>query len=578
MLKCVKLHRRRVSSAAAFAPLRSRHDMRSSARGVTRGRDPALCSDAEELFRSAVSAVLPLGMVRRSLRVEGGDTLSAGGRRFPLRRNVTVVGFGKAALGMGRAAEELLGRHVVRGALSVPVGAQESLRQAGKTEMLLQPDTKLRVFEGALNNLPDEGSLEAARYIQRLVEPLRPSDLLLILISGGGSALLPAPVPPVSLQEKQEVTRLLATRGAAIGELNAVRRGLSLLKGGGLARLARPAQVVTLILSDVVGDPLEAIASGPTVRNPTTPSDCLDVLGRYELLGRVAPSVLHHLSHLPSPRSDDDDDLSHVLNLVVGSSGLALEEACAHAARLGYEPLALSRSVTGDVADAAEFYSRLIAYACRRLRSRGGPTGGGDAEGAEDEVDEVEEVEEAERLKEAATRCGVGDLSMEALADTVAIAARRRGGRLCVACGGETTVSVRGDGRGGRNQELALRVARRLGGLRQTQPIQSPLGPGAAPSDVGDAGDTVDATRGCSAVFLSAGTDGQDGPTPAAGALAWPSLVAEARAAGADVENALRRNDSFGFYSALGEGLVVTGLTGTNVMDVQLVLVRPRQP
>ncbi|CAN0116555.1 glycerate kinase isoform X1 [Lampetra fluviatilis] len=571
MLKCVRLHRRCVSSAAAFAPLRSRHDMRPSAGGVTPGRNPTLCSDAEELFRSAVSAVLPLGMVRRSLRVEGGDTLSAGGRRFPLRHNVTVVGFGKAALGMGRAAEELLGRHVVRGALSVPVGAQESLRQAGKTEMLLQPDTKLRVFEGALNNLPDEGSLEAARYIQRLVEALRPSDLLLVLISGGGSALLPAPVPPVSLQEKQEVTRLLATRGAAIGELNAVRRGLSLLKGGGLARLARPAQVVTLILSDVVGDPLEAIASGPTVRNPTTPSHCLDVLGRYELLGRVAPSVLHHLSHPPSPRSDDDD-LSHVLNLIVGSSGLALQEACAHAARLGYEPLALSRSVTGDVADAAEFYSRLIAYACRRLRSRGGPTGGGDAE------DEVDEVEEAERLKEAAARCGVDDLSTEALAGTVAMAARRRGGRLCVACGGETTVSVGGDGRGGRNQELALHVARRLGGLRQTQPIQSPLGPVAAPSGVGDVGNAVDATRGCSAVFLSAGTDGQDGPTPAAGALAWPSLVAEARAAGADVEEALRRNDSFGFYSALGEGLVVTGLTGTNVMDVQLVLVQPRQP
>ncbi|XP_078711897.1 glycerate kinase isoform X2 [Lampetra fluviatilis] len=376
---------------------------------------------------------------------------------------------------------------------------------------------------------------------------------------------------PGRQNEKQEVTRLLATRGAAIGELNAVRRGLSLLKGGGLARLARPAQVVTLILSDVVGDPLEAIASGPTVRNPTTPSHCLDVLGRYELLGRVAPSVLHHLSHPPSPRSDDDD-LSHVLNLIVGSSGLALQEACAHAARLGYEPLALSRSVTGDVADAAEFYSRLIAYACRRLRSRGGPTGGGDAE------DEVDEVEEAERLKEAAARCGVDDLSTEALAGTVAMAARRRGGRLCVACGGETTVSVGGDGRGGRNQELALHVARRLGGLRQTQPIQSPLGPVAAPSGVGDVGNAVDATRGCSAVFLSAGTDGQDGPTPAAGALAWPSLVAEARAAGADVEEALRRNDSFGFYSALGEGLVVTGLTGTNVMDVQLVLVQPRQP
>uniref|UniRef100_A0A8B9TJZ3 Glycerate kinase n=1 Tax=Anas platyrhynchos TaxID=8839 RepID=A0A8B9TJZ3_ANAPL len=193
-------------------------------------------------------------------------------------------------------------------------------------EMLLKPHSRIQVIEGARNNLPDPEALRGAGAIQELAQGLTADDLLLVLISGGGSALLPAPIPPILLEEKEKLTKMLASRGAAIQELNTVRKTLSLLKGGGLARLAYPAQVVSLILSDVIGDPLDIIASGPTAASSHSVQDCLQVLAKYNLLQSLPESVETVLSSSPSKRAAPED-YSHVCNVIIGSNALALDEA-----------------------------------------------------------------------------------------------------------------------------------------------------------------------------------------------------------------------------------------------------------
>ncbi|XP_010223209.1 PREDICTED: glycerate kinase [Tinamus guttatus] len=221
--------------------------------------------------------------------------------------------------------------------------------------MLLRPHSRIRVMEGAKDNLPDQEALRAGGAIRELAEALGADDLLLVLISGGGSALLPAPRPPVLLEEKQELTRLLASRGATIQELNTVRKALSLLKGGGLARLAYPAQVVSLILSDVIGDPLDVIASGPTAASSHSVQDCLRVLDKYELLTSLPRSVETVLSSSPA-KPTAPEDYSHVFNVIIGSNALALAEAKRRAEELGYVAVVLSAAVCGDVDRVAALY------------------------------------------------------------------------------------------------------------------------------------------------------------------------------------------------------------------------------
>uniref|UniRef100_A0A8B9NWY0 Glycerate kinase n=1 Tax=Apteryx owenii TaxID=8824 RepID=A0A8B9NWY0_APTOW len=275
-------------------------------------------------------------MLKRAvtLRADGCPQLLVKGRAFPVKGNLYLVGFGKAVLGMAAAAEEILGEHLI---LSAP----------GR-DMLLRPHSRIEVIEGARNNLPDQEALRGAGAIRELAEGLTADDLLLVLISGGGSALLPAPTPPVLLEEKEKLTKMLASRGAAIQELNTVRKALSLLKGGGLARLAYPAQVVSLILSDVIGDPLDVIASGPTAASSHSVQDCLQILDKYKLLTSLPKSVETVLSSSPaSPTSLED--YSHVFNVIIGSNTLALDEAKRQAEDLGYATLVLSAAICGEV-------------------------------------------------------------------------------------------------------------------------------------------------------------------------------------------------------------------------------------
>ncbi|XP_036990622.2 glycerate kinase [Artibeus jamaicensis] len=491
----------------------------------------ALAEHAQKLFESTIAAVLPGPMMRRALSLDpGSGQLKIRDRSFQLRQNLYLVGFGKAVLGMAAAAEELLGKHLVQGVISVPKGIRAAMEYTGKQEMLLKSHSHVQVFEGAEDNLPDHDALRAAFAIQQLAESLTADDLLLVLISGGGSALLPAPIPPVTLEEKQTLTKLLAARGATIQELNTIRKALSQLKGGGLAQAAYPAQVISLILSDVVGDPVDVIASGPTVASVHNVQDCLHILNRYGLRAALPRSVKTVLAQADSdPRGPHT--CGHVLNVIIGSNALALAEAQRQAEALGYRAVVLSAAMQGNVKSVAHFYGLLaqVAGAHLTLPSTGAP------------------VEEGEQLHELAAELQLPDLQLKEALEVVVGAE----GPVCMLAGGEPTVQLQGSGKGGRNQELALRVAAELG--------RRPLGP-------------VDV------LFLSGGTDGRDGPTEAAGAWIMPELAHQAAAEGLDVATFLAHNDSHTFFHRFqgGTHLLYTGLTGTNVMDVHFLFLKPR--
>ncbi|XP_077428500.1 glycerate kinase [Vanacampus margaritifer] len=491
-------------------------------------RKMSLDSRAREVFAAAVEAVQPDIAVQQSLERQGDSVEVVGsGRKFTLRNNVHVVGFGKAVLGMATEAERILGDHFVGGVISVPHGIQQTLRQHGKHHLLLKERSRIQVMEGAQHNLPDADSQKAAECIARLARALTEKDLLLVLISGGGSALLPAPVSPITLHEKLDITRKLAAAGATIQELNTVRRAFSKLKGGGLAQCAHPAQVVALILSDVIGDPLDLIASGPTVRGPVCREEVLAVLERYGLLDSPSASVKEVLGRLHPRQEDEIEEAGHVLNVVIGSNSVALQHAGRRALELGFHPIVLSPGVCGDVRSVSRLYGLLARFACSRQENSS---------------------ELAAELLKLGPEVGVETRDLRRVMQSLDQAHSQARGATCVLAGGEPTVELSGKGRGGRNQELAMRVGLELRGLQP--PLDSP-------------------------VFLSGGTDGQDGPTEAAGAVTDASLYGDAQKQELDVVSFLKNNDSFTFFSRLsgGRNLVVPGLTCTNVMDVHILLI-----
>ncbi|KTF91008.1 hypothetical protein cypCar_00028204 [Cyprinus carpio] len=444
------------------------HPLRVSLASLCSRSMSSLDTRARAVFSAAVEGVQPDIVVRRSLE-RHGDKLLVGGQSFTLTNNLYLVGFGKAVLGMAAEAERIVGDHLIKGVVSVP--------------------------------------------------------------HGGGSALLPAPAPPMSLQEKQDVTRKLAAAGATIQELNTVRRALSLLKGGGLAQCANPAQVVALILSDVIGDPLDLIASGPTVRSNSKPEEVWDILDRYKLSGSLPSSVKEVLRpHYRSQVKEQPEEVKdHVLNVVIGSNTIALECASRKAVELGLRPVILSPGVCGDVRSVSRLYGVLSRFAC---------------------CPEKEPPPElAAEILQLGPEVGVESWDL-CRTMNVLVEERKEGwGATCLLAGGEPTVQLTGKGRGGRNQELALRVGLEL---------------------------SSDEVK-CGAVFLSGGTDGQDGPTEAAGAVTDGELMEEATSQGLDIDGFLTNNDSFTFFSQLSEGrrLLMPGLTGTNVMDVHVMLLPP---
>jgi hydroxypyruvate reductase len=347
--------------------------------------------DLREILAAGLAAADPADAVRRSLRVDGGS-ISAGGRTFEAG-SVTVVAAGKAAGPMAKAAVELLGDRV-SGGIVVTKNDHEPGPGVLETVFASHPE-------------PDERGVEAARKVQRLAESLGEGDLLLALVSGGASALLADPEPPIEIADLQRLTGDLLKSGADIGEINAVRKHVSTLKGGGLVRLASPAPTVALLLSDVVGDEPSSIASGLTAPDPTTLDDARSVLRRYEI--EAPQSIAEHLRDAEENPGPDDPVFENAVSVVCGGGRTAAEAAARKAGELGYTPLLLTTTLTGDALGAASMYAAIV----REVLASGNPV---------------------------AAPCAV-------------------------VSGGEATVVVRGGGKGGPNEEFSLALAVELDGV-----------------------------------------------------------------------------------------------------------------
>ncbi len=450
-------------------------------RGLTRDLpelDLERRSQAMEILGAALAAADPVEAVSRSVSLEG-DALRVGSEILELGRSgrIVVVGGGKAGSPMSQALERVLGERIAAGLVSVKYGYGPSARLR-----------RIRVREAG-HPVPDREGVEATRGMLELMEGLSPQDVVICLISGGGSALMALPNPGIELGDIQTLTQSLLASGATINEINAVRKHLSQVKGGNLARRAHPARVVSLILSDVVGDPLDVIASGPTVPDPTTFLDAYGVLEKYDLVGRSPEPVVRWLRegaegiHPDTPK-EGDPILESVHNRIVGSNRLASLAAAARAKELEFNALVVSTYVEGEARE-------------------------------------------------------VGKVAA-ALAKETAIYDSPLVRPACYVLGGETTVTLRGEGKGGRNQELALAAALALEGWKDV-------------------------------MVVAAATDGTDGPTDATGAIATGSTAIRARRSGLEPWAHLVNNDAYHFFEGLGE-LLLSGPTNTNVNDLMLVL------
>jgi len=432
---------------------------------------------ARQIFAAALRAADAGQCVRRALALDG-DGLRILDQPYPLKTEarLLVIGAGKATPAMAAAAEEILGGRISAGAINTKYGHTLPLSRIITAE--------------CGHPLPDQAGVEGTERMLGLLEDLSPDDLVLCLFSGGGSALMPAPASGLTLADKQATTGALLACGAPIEEINAFRKHLSKAKGGQLARLASPARVVSLLISDVIGDRLDTIASGPTHPDATTFGYCLDLVERYQLRGQLPGVVLGHLEagaagQEPETPKEGDPCFSRTRTGVAGSNALAIEAAEAEARALGYQTLVLSSRIAGENREVAGVHVAIAQEVCASGRPLAPPA--------------------------------------------------------CIISGGETTVTLCGKGKGGRNQEFALAAALHLDGWDRI-------------------------------TCLCGGTDGTDGPTDAAGAFAEGGTVQRARQLGFSAAAHLRENDAYPFFAALGD-LLLTGPTGTNVMDLRLFLV-----
>ncbi len=431
---------------------------------------------ARQIWEAALAAANPATCIRKFLQLNE-NVLTAGDKQFEIRGRVIVVGAGKPSAGMAQVVEEILGSHITDGLIVTKYGHALPVR-------------RMKLVEAA-HPIPDKAGVDAVHEIRELLRGLTKDDVVLVLISGGGSALWPAPAGGITLEEKQEVTGQLLRAGATIRELNAVRKHLSAIKGGQLARWASPARVISLIMSDVIGDPIDFIASGPTAPDTTTFSDALSIIQKYGV--HVPEAVRERLQEgvrgeVPETPKPGDPVFTSVDNYVIANNRLLVDAAAGKARELLFNTLILSTEIEGEAKDIGSFFAAIT----RETARTGNP------------------------VQPAA----------------------------CILGAGETTVTVRGHGSGGRNQEMALAWAISI----------------------------ADRPFSGQACFGSVASDGTDGPTTAAGGLVDPFTCARAIQLGFVPQKFLRTNDSSNFLKATGD-LIVTGPTDTNLMDLQILLV-----
>ncbi|MEM2050100.1 MAG: glycerate kinase [Thermoproteota archaeon] len=426
-------------------------------------------NDVLEILEEGLRASDPKKSVEETLERISGDIEAA--------ERVFVIGFGKASASMAEACEEKIGERIVDGAIIIPENVDAKRLR------------RIRVLKGT-HPTPSEASVESARRLISICQGLTRRDLVICLISGGGSSLLTLPAEGVTLEEKKTATDILLKSGAEIKEVNTVRKHLSSVKGGQLIKFLKPAKVVSLILSDIVGDPVEYIASGPTSPDPSTFRDAYNIILKYGLMGKLPRSIVERIERgvrgeIPETPKPGDEVFKNVKNIIVLNNMKALTAMERKAAELGYNTLVLTSFMEGEAREAGRFLCAII----KQIATYDSP------------------------VKKPA----------------------------CLIVGGETTVTVKGRGKGGRNQELALSVLTNCNGLKNF-------------------------------VFASIGSDGIDGYTDAAGAIADFSTLENAFNKGLNPEVFLEDNDSYNFFKQT-DGLIFTGPTGTNVNDFTITVI-----
>lgn len=433
--------------------------------------------DAFAIFQAALNAVNPETLVHNAIALNG-DNLLVDGSAYSIKEinRIFVLGAGKASVRMAKALESLLGSFITDGAIITKYGYFEPLK-------------KIEVIEAG-HPLPDEAGLKGSKKIIDLATKAEESDLILFLISGGGSALFIQPCPGISLENKRKLTSLLLSCGATIHEINAIRKHISQIKGGKFARLIYPATAINLILSDVIGDDPSIIASGPMAPDSSTFAECWSILEKYGITEKIPSSIIRHLQkglkgQAKETARQGEASLKKVKIIIIGNNRLAIKEAEKKAESLGYKSIILSSFISGEAREAARFHCAIA----KEILSSGNP---------------------------------------------VAPPA-------CVISGGEVTVTLRGNGKGGRSQELALAAALEMSNWKNI-------------------------------VAFCAGTDGTDGPTEAAGAIADNHSIKNAMEKGLDANEYLANNNSYHFFQQLND-LIITNPTYTNVMDLYLFLI-----
>jgi len=440
-----------------------------------------MCIEAREIFLSSLEAVDPYAAVKHSVRIAGNKLILGAEKQDTTELDLTkydrvfLVGGGKATAPMARAVEDLFGRKIHKGIINVKYGYTEEL-------------SLTRIIEAG-HPLPDSNGVEGTKRIIALLKKCGKKDLIFSLISGGGSALLPLPAGDITLSEKLKITSSLMACGATIDEINAVRKHISSVKGGQMAKAAYPATTINLILSDVVGNKMDVIASGPFVPDSSTFNDAWEILKKYNLKNIPATILAHLKAGMKGQVSEtpkaDEPFFSSVHSLIVASNTLALKAASKKARELGYKTMILSSMIEGDTTHVAHVHSAIA----REIIQTGNPIPS----------------------------------------------------PACILSGGETTVTIKGKGLGGRNQEFALVAA-------------------------------MDIAEAENIVILSGDSDGTDGPTDAAGAIADATTLSRAMNMGLNPSHFLANNDSYHFFQKLGD-LLITGPTNTNVMDLRIMLV-----
>ena len=437
----------------------------------------AMRNHASRIFYKALEVVEPGAAVKRYCRLDG-ERLFIGDWAYDLAqyKNLFVIGAGKAAAPMAATIEDILGKRIKHGIIIVKY---DHIAELGLIELI-----------EAGHPLPDKNGQLGANAILNLVRSAGKNDLVLCLISGGGSALLPLPFHGLTLKDKQDTIKVLLSCSATIHEINAIRKHTSLVKGGRLARAAYPATLVSLILSDVVGDDLDVIASGPTVPDSSTFSRCMEIFHKYDIIKKIPETVVNHIESgvsgkIPETPKTGDPAFDRTRNMIIGSNIETIMAAKQQAESLGYQVLVLSSMIEGETRHVAHVHGAIA----KEIKKTGNPI------------------------------------------PTPA----------CILSGGETTVTLTGKGLGGRNQEFALAAA-------------------------------IDISEKENIVILSAGTDGTDGPTDAAGAISDTYTLKRAEQLGLNPYHFLLKNDSYHFFQKLGD-LFMTGPTNTNVMDLRIMLV-----